>query len=86
MAQKKKPNIQYVSEYDFPVRMPYPKEMPWYFKMLLTLDEASKYSGIGINRMRSICKENPKLTLWVGNRRLVKRKELEKYLLNEYSV
>ena len=41
MAQEKKPNIQYVSEYDFPVRMPYPKEMPWYFKMLLTLDEAS---------------------------------------------
>ena len=84
MAQEK--NVQQVTDYDFPVNLPYPMEMPWYFKMLLSLDEASKYTGIGINKLRVICNENPKLTLWVGNKRLVKRKELEKYLLNENSV
>lgn len=84
MTQEKE--TQQISDYDFPINLPYPQEMPWYFKMLLTLEEASRYTGIGINKMRVICNENEKLNLWNGSRRLIKRKELEKFILNEYSI
>ena len=55
-------------------------------KLNLTLKEASEYSGIGLNRLREISEDNKELVLFVGRKRLIKRKALEKYLEKSYSI
>lgn len=55
-------------------------------KLNLTLKEASEYSGIGINRLREVSEDNKELVLFVGRKRLIKRKALEKYLEKSYSI
>lgn len=63
------------------------KEVPIWEKSNLTLEEAAAYSGVGINKLRDITNdENCKLVLWVGSKRLIKRKLLDKYLEECYSV
>lgn len=56
-------------------------------KANLTLAEASAYFNIGINKLREIsnAKDCP-FVLWVGNKRLIKRKLLESYLEKEFSI
>ena len=57
------------------------KEVPLWEKMNLTLDEAAKLTGVGVNRLREISDpEDCDFVLWVGNKRLLKRKKLEEYL------
>lgn len=62
-------------------------EVPIYEKSNLTLEEAASYFNIGINKLREIS-DNDKCTfvLWVGNKRLIKRKVLEDYLSKTYSI
>ena len=56
-------------------------------KVLLTLEEAAEYSGIGINKLRNISNaDNCSFVLWNGTRRMIKREKLEKYLDNAYSI
>ena len=55
-------------------------------KLNLTLKEASEYSGIGLNRLRKISDDNKELVLFIGNKRLIKRKVLEKFLEKSYSL
>ena len=55
-------------------------------KLHLTLKEASEYTGIGINRLREISNEYQYLVLFVGTKRLLKRKELETFLENLNSI
>lgn len=55
-------------------------------KLNLTLKEASEYSGIGINRLREVSEDNKELVLFVGRKRLIKRKALERYLEKIYSL
>lgn len=63
------------------------KEVPIYEKSNLTLEEASAYFGIGINKLREITNDkNCKFVLWVGNKRLIKRKICEAYLENQFSI
>ena len=63
------------------------KEVPIWKKSNLTLEEAAAYSGIGINKLRDITNgEHCKLVLWVGSKRLIKRKLLDKYLEECYSL
>jgi len=63
------------------------KEVPIWEKSNLTLEEAAAYSGIGINKLRDITNgEHCKLVLWVGSKRLIKRKLLDKYLEECYSL
>ena len=57
------------------------KEVPLWEKMNLTLDEAARLTGVGVNRLREISdREDCDFVLWVGNKRLLKRKKLEEYL------
>ena len=53
-------------------------------KVLLTIREAAQYSNIGINSIDSLLKmpECP-FVFYVGNKKLVKRAEFEKYI-NEH--
>lgn len=50
-------------------------------KLLLTIEEASKYSGIGMNRLRGMLdEEGCEFVVKKGTHKLVKRKQLEKYI------
>ena len=63
------------------------KEVPVWEKVNLTLEEAAAFSNIGINRLREISDEkNCPFVLWVGNKRLIKRKAFESFLEKSYSV
>jgi len=50
-------------------------------KVLLTVEEAASYSNIGVNKISELL-NNPlcEFVLHVGKKRLVKRKEFEKYI------
>ena len=61
-------------------------EVPIHEKVLLTLTEASAYSGIGINAMRDFLNEHSGLLCYVGKKRLVKREKLRDYLNNISSI
>ena len=57
------------------------KEVPIWEKANLTIDEAAAYFGIGTNKLLDIT-SNPdcEFVIWVGTKRLIKRKKFEKYL------
>lgn len=57
------------------------KEIPIWEKANLTIEEAAAYFGIGANKLREIT-SNPdcEFVIWVGTKRLIKRKKFEKYL------
>ena len=61
--------------------------VPLWEKANLSLEEAAAYSGIGINKLREISNdEKCKFVLWVGNKRLIKRKLFEQYMEQMYSI
>ena len=61
--------------------------MPIWEKSNLTLEEASAYSGIGINKLREMTNaKNCQFVIWVGNKRLIKRKLLDAYIEKTYSI
>lgn len=63
------------------------KQVPIWEKSNLTLEEAAAYSNIGINRLRKLTEdENCSFVLWVGSKRLIKRKLLDNYIENMYSI
>lgn len=50
-------------------------------KILLTVEEAAKYSNIGICKLNEILKKpNCLFVLYIGRKKLIKRREFEKYL------
>lgn len=63
------------------------KEVPIWEKSNLTLEEAAAYSGIGINKLRDLTSEqNCQFVLWVGSKRLIKRRLFDKFIEQEYSI
>lgn len=56
-------------------------------KLTLTIDEAAEYSNIGVNKLREIT-NNPRcqFVMYVGKRRLIKRKEFEKYIAETIEI
>ena len=61
--------------------------IPIWEKYALTVEEAAQYTGIGMNKLRSMSDgENCKFVFWVGTRRMFKRKLLEEYLEQQYSI
>ena len=57
------------------------KEVPIHQKVALTINEAAAYSNIGINKISDLLKQpNCPFVLYVGNKKLVKRSEFEKFL------
>ena len=61
--------------------------MPFWLKLNLTIKEAAVYSNIGINRIEELLK-NPKcpFVLYVGTKKLVKRKEFEQYISKSLEI
>lgn len=62
------------------------REVPISEKALLTLDEAAAYFNIGINKLREVCSDDSGFVLFVGTKRLIKRKKFETYLESEFSI
>lgn len=61
--------------------------VPVWEKALLTLTEAAEYSNVGINKLRDITNdENCPFVLFVGSKRLIKRKPFEAFLERTYSI
>lgn len=62
-------------------------EIPFWLKMNLTIKEAAAYSNIGINKIEELLKQ-PKcdFVLYVGNKKLVKRKEFEQYIAKTLEI
>lgn len=55
--------------------------VPIYHKQNLTLEEAAEYSNIGINRLTMLIKKpNCNFVLHVGNKRLIKREQFDKFI------
>ena len=58
------------------------ERVPIYEKVTLTIREAAEYSNIGINRLENLLRmPRCPFVLYVGKKKLVKRKEYEKFLL-----
>lgn len=58
-----------------------PDKVPIHLKVTLTIREAAEYSNIGINKIDSMLRTpNCPFVLYVGTKKLVKRKEFEEFL------
>ena len=55
--------------------------VPIHLKVTLSIREAAAYSGVGINKIDSLLKQ-PRcpFVLFVGTKKLVKRKEFEQFI------
>ena len=62
-------------------------KVPIHLKMLLTIREAAEYSNIGINKIDAMLRQpNCPFVLYIGTRRLVKRKEFEEYISGKVAL
>lgn len=63
------------------------KSVPLWEKANLSLEEAAAYTGVGICKLREIS-DDPScgFVLWIGSKRLLKRKKLEEFLERVYSI
>ena len=56
-------------------------EVPIWQKVMLTKEEAAAYSHIGINKLEELLKvPNCPFILYVGKKKLIKRREFEAFL------
>jgi len=63
------------------------KEIPIWEKSNLTLEEAAAYTGVGIGKLRKLSdREDCTFVLWVGTKRLIKRKKIDEYMEMAYSI
>lgn len=61
--------------------------VPIHLKMVLTIKEAAEYSNIGINKIDAMLKApNCPFVLYIGTKKLVKRKEFEQYISSKLII
>lgn len=61
--------------------------VPLWERMNLTLEEAAAYTGIGTDKLRELSnRESCDFVLWVGTKRLLKREQLEEFLIKSFSI
>ena len=62
-------------------------EIPVYRKLLLTKEEAAAYSHVGINKLEELLKvPNCSFVIYVGKKKLIKRKEFEKFISENIEI
>lgn len=62
-------------------------EIPIWEKSNLTIEEAAAYSGIGRNKIRALTEsETCAFVLWIGRKRLVKRRKFDEFIEKAFSV
>ncbi len=63
------------------------ERVPIHLKVTLTIREAAEYSNIGINKIDAMLRQPLcPFVLYIGTRRLVKRKAFEEYLSNKVAI
>ena len=61
--------------------------VPIHEKLALTIREAAEYSNIGINKLDDMLrKPNCPFVLFVGKKKLVKRKEFEEFISSRLTI
>ena len=62
-------------------------QVPIHLKMTLTIKEAAAYSNIGINKIDGMLRSpNCPFVLFVGTKKLVKRREFEQYISRTMAI
>ena len=62
-------------------------EIPMYEKPFLSIEEASVYTGIGRDKLYELTNpEDCPFVLWIGNRRMIKRRVFDEYIEKCYSI
>ena len=62
-------------------------EVPIWEKVMLTKEEATAYSHVGINKLEELLKiSNCPFVLYVGKKKLIKRREFEKFLAENIEI
>ena len=63
------------------------ESVPIHLKLTLSIKEGSEYSNIGINKIDARLKQpNCPFVLYVGSKKLVKRKEFEAYISSKLII
>lgn len=63
------------------------ESVPIHLKLTLSIKEASEYSNIGINKIDAMLKQpNCPFVLYLGSKKLVKRKEFEAYISSKLII
>ncbi len=63
------------------------EKVPIYNKCTMTIEEAAEYSNIGQNKIAELLKQpRCKFVLYVGTRKLVKRREFEEFISNSIEI
>lgn len=63
------------------------EKVPIHLKMTLSIREAAEYSNIGINKIdRMLRSPNCSFVLFVGTKKLVKRKEFEQFISSKLII
>lgn len=61
--------------------------VPIWERVTITLEEAAAYTGIGVCKLREMSNEpGCDYVIWVGGRRLFKRRKLDEFLEKSFSV
>lgn len=85
--QYKGVSINGSEENELPLCMENKVRVPIHLKLTLTIKEAAEYSNIGINKIDTLLKQpNCPFVLFVGTRKLVKRREFEEYIRRELII
>jgi len=63
------------------------EKVPIHQKIALTIKEAAQYSNIGINKIDQMLRTpNCPFVLYVGTKKLVKRKEFEEFIRSQIEI
>lgn len=63
------------------------REIPIWEKACMTIDEAAAYSNIGINKIDELAKKpNCPFVIYIGRKKLIKRKEFEKFISDNIEI
>ena len=63
------------------------EKVPIHQKITLTIKEAAEYSNIGINKINQMLRSpNCPFVLYVGTKKLVKRKEFEDFIRSQIEI
>ena len=63
------------------------EKVPIHLKVTLTIREAAEYSNIGINKIDGMLRSpNCPFVLFVGTKKLVKRKEFEQFISGKLMI
>lgn len=61
--------------------------VPLWHKPTLSIEEAVAYTGIGSRKLYELTNsEDCPFVLWIGNRRMVKRKNFDEFIEKQYSI